>query len=185
MQKKKLKEKIHPYTEESLKLKERYFKLIISLVESIILIPVISLVLNYINKATMPNLIAPSFVIIFILLYLTKRNNKKYNFSKWDFLDDKIMLIEDRSLNTNASDLYVTKFVLIILINAIIIVPISLTFSAIISGILTFLLGLILKQYLVLSIIKFLMIYLIFKQMFVLMNPFLINYIKDKKELDF
>ena len=130
-------------------------------------------------------LILPIFIVVFLILYGIKHKRKKYKFSKWIFLDDKLPIFTDKKLDGEISDIYVSKFVIMILANILLIIPISLTFSAIISSAICFVIGLLIKDMIILNIIKFVLIYIFFKNFFGAINTIFINYIKEKKELDY
>lgn len=186
MKKRRVKKKIHPYTEESLNIKSKQLKLLISLSEVLLLFPVINSSIRYLNL-TKGNLIINllACVILFLILYVLKIKNKKLNFSEWSFLDDEFPIITDRRLDGEITSIYTTKHVLVIICNILIIIPISLTFSAIITSTITFIIGLMVKNSAVVNITKFILIFIIFKNFFAPANKLFIDYIKEKKELDF
>lgn len=185
MKKRKQKTKIHPYTEESLKAKEFQIKMLLSFLESLLLLPIISIVVQYkgvpANEAVV---LMTAYIVLFLFFYLIKVKNKKYNFAKWEFLDDEFPLIVDRRLDGEVSDFCVTKYILILVINVLIIIPISLTFSAIMSSVVAFILALFIKEAVIVNVVKFALIALVFKNFFGPINKIVIDYLKDKKELN-
>lgn len=185
LKKKKQKNKIHPYTEESLKAKGAQLNLLISIVELLLLIPILNSVLEYINVNNI-NLIMMLliYIVLFLILYRLKISNKKFQFSKWSFLDDEVPIITDRKLDGEVKDVYITKHMLLIIANILIIIPISLTFSAILSSVITFIVSFIVKNIIIIKIIKFILIFIIFKSFFTPINNIFISYIKEKKELE-
>lgn len=182
--KKKQKKKIHPYTEESLSIKDKQLKLMISFIELLLLYPIINSAIGYLNiKNINPIIILLVCIILFLFLYTLKIKSKKFKFSKWDFLDDEFSIITDRKLDGEISNIYITKYILIIICNILIIIPICLTFSAIISSIVTLIIGFIIQDINIINIIKFILIFIIFKSFFAPINKIFIDYIKEK-ELD-
>lgn len=182
--KKKQKKKIHPYTEESLSIKDKQLKLMISFIELLLLYPIINSAIGYLNiKNINPIIILLVCIILFLFLYTLKIKSKKFKFSKWDFLDDEFSIITDRKLDGEISNIYITKYILIIICNILIIIPICLTFSAIISSIVVLIIGFIIQDINIINIIKFILIFIIFKSFFTPINKIFIDYIKEK-ELD-
>lgn len=185
MKKRKQKAKIHPYTEESLKSKEFQLKLLISFLESLLLLPIINILIQHSRADGNESiLLVVSYLVLFLFFYLIKSKNKNYNFSKWEFLDDEFPLIVDRKLDGEVSDFCVTKYILILAINIILIIPISLTFSVIMSSVVVFVLALFIKEVIIVDVIKFILIALLFKNFFGPINKLLVEYLKEKKELD-
>lgn len=177
LSKKKIKKKIHPYTEESLSRKESILKILLSVMEASILIPAMDVLLDIINipfNKTLLLLIL--FVLVLLALYLIKSANKKYKFSKWEFLDDEVNIMSDRDLDGEIKEIFVSKFVLLIIINIILIMPLSLTFSAILASAISLVIGLFLDS-IYANLIKFLLIAFIFRSFFKPSNEILINYL--------
>ena len=185
LKKRKQKTKIHPYSEESLKAKEFQMKILLSFLESLLLLPIMGIVVQYKGvKGSETVVLLTAYIVLFLFFYLIKVKNKKYSFAKWEFLDDELPLIVDRRLDGEISDFCVTKYILILVINILIIIPISLTFSAIMSSIVTFILAIFIKEAIIVNVIKFVLIALVFKNFFGPINKIVIDYLKDKKELN-
>lgn len=180
--KKKIKSKIYLlYTEESLSKKDNILKLLISLLETFLLLPIIQTVVEMIN-IHISKIIILSILFIFFLLCFYIFNKKKYNFSEWVFLDDEITLLTDKRLDGETKDFVVNKFSLVIGANILVIIPFSLTFSVIIASVVSFIFTLFLDALFV-NLIKFTLIVLIFKQFFEPCNNILIKYLNTEKEL--
>lgn len=185
MKKRKQTAKIHPYTEESLKAKELQLKILISFLESLLLLPIINILVQH-NRVDGNEtiLLVVSYLVLFLFFCLIKTKNKKYAFAEWEFLDDELPLIVNRKLDGEVSDFCVTKYILILAINIILVIPISLTFSVIMSSVTIFVLALVIKDVIIIDVLKFILIALLFKNFFGPINKLLIEYLKDKKELN-
>lgn len=177
MSKKKTKKKIHPYTEESLSKKEAQLKVLLSLIEVSILVPVMDVVVNIINiEFNKDLLLLLLYILLLLLSYSVKRKSKRYNFSKWEFLDDEVNIVSDRKLDGEVKDVFVNKFTVLIAINIILIMPLSLTFSTILASAISLIFSLFLDDIFV-NLIKFLLIAIIFKNFFKSSNEILVKYL--------
>lgn len=175
------KNKIYPYTEQSLKIKEKQIKLLLSFLETLLLLPIINTLLNFNSIQNTPIILLLISCVLVFVLYKIKDKSNKYKFSEWLFLDDEIPVFTDRKLDGETTNVALTKHVLLILINIIIIIPVNLTFAVILSSIVTFVLSLIIKNILIVNLIKFILMIIIFKGFFAPSNDMAINYIKEKK----
>lgn len=180
---KKVKNKIHPYTQESLRKKDKLLKMLLSITEVSLLLPIADALLEIVGIKTNKILWLASLYLLFLLFfYLIKDKGKRYNFSKWEFLDDEINIFTDRKLDGEIKDFLLCKCYVIIAINILLIIPLSLTFSAILASALSFIFTFFLEDIFI-NLIKFLLIAIIFKNFFKPSNDILINYLDDKKEL--
>lgn len=183
--KKKIKSKIHPYTQESLKRKDKSLKIALSITESLLLLPVADTLLNLFDFKL--NRVFALVIIYFLFLlffYLVKIKSKRHDFSKWEFLDDEVNILTDRRLDGEVKDFYINKFNIIIIANILVIIPLSLTFSSILASAVSLIFSLFFEEVLV-NLIKFLLIVIIFKNFFKPSNNILVRYLDEKKELHY
>lgn len=178
LNKKKTKKKTYPYTEESLNKKEAQLKMLLSLVDVLLLIPVVDIIVVNTNNLKINNTILVLLIcmLLFLISYISKITNKRYNFSKWEFLDDEVNIMSDRQLDGEVKDIFINKFVALLLTNILVIIPLSLTFSTILASGISLILSFFLDD-MVINIAKFLLITIIFKNFFKPSNEVLIKYL--------
>ena len=170
-----------PYSEESLGKKDNYLKIFLSLLESFLILPIVNPVLSILNITQRKTLILVIFyLLVTIVAYILKKASKRFDFSKWDFLDDEVVLFSNDNTDNENADFCISKFIFFLVVNLAIIVPLSLTFSTILASSVTFAFTFFVDDVLV-DIVKFALIAIIFKGFFNPLNEKFIAYIIEEK----
>jgi uncharacterized membrane protein len=175
---------VHPYTPESIKTKLSHLKILSSLLEGLVFFPIIDIVMKN-QEFIKYNLLMVIGIVIALtfIFYLFKNLKNKHNIEKWMFLDDKIAILRDRKLDGEISTVEVDKRIIIIAINMLLVMPISLTFSAILSGAISFVSGLAIKSTLINGLIQYIILFIIFENFYMMANRLVVRWIENKKDL--
>lgn len=175
---KKDKIKIYPYSEKSLSIKSTQIKIFLSLLQGLVLTPIAGIIIELLtNQKESFLFLCLEFIIISAFCYLLK--NRRRDFTKWEFLDDEVPISQSRNDQGDIIDIKITKHIVLLLLNIAFIVPMAFTFSIIMAGSISFLIGLLIHNIGIVNLIKFTIIALVFKNLFTIGNEFLINKMKD------
>lgn len=131
-----------PYTEKSISNKLNILKFLISLSKSILIFPTLIFVGTYLNN----NIHLPiqinnikilfQFTLFLLITYINYKRIKYLNYStKWEFLDDKLFILNKVNSESEQVDINISKFIILIFSNLAIIVPFLFLFSLIIGSI--------------------------------------------------
>lgn len=178
---------IHPYSEESINLKLKIIYISSLILRMIIILPFLLLIHNNIYFYKMSFIYKiPKFIRILLCLIisivLSVITTKKQTIKNPLFLDDSLVISNKKKSNGIYEDVSTSKFNLLFGFNIACIIPLSFILGLTISSILCLILNLFHMDYIVVSIIKYILTIIFFKMLANTFNNALIVYLRTKKD---